>query len=63
MHGEPDEYKLWAWKGEVQTYPINTPIEEAFMNFTRFFGHRVKGIDYIWLQTPLGNNSPRLNGV
>ena len=30
MHGEPDEYKLWAWKGEVQTYPIETPIEEAF---------------------------------
>jgi len=30
MHGEPDEYKLWAWKGEVQTYPIGTPIEEAF---------------------------------
>jgi cytochrome c biogenesis protein CcdA len=30
MHGEPDEYKLWAWKGEVQTYPIETPMEEAF---------------------------------
>ncbi|MHB0924034.1 MAG: cytochrome c biogenesis CcdA family protein [Bellilinea sp.] len=30
MHGEPDEYKLWAWKGEVQTYPIDTPMEEAF---------------------------------
>lgn len=30
MHGEPDEYKLWAWKGEVQTYQIETPMEEAF---------------------------------
>lgn len=30
MHGEPDEYKLWAWKGEVQTYSIDTPMEEAF---------------------------------
>lgn len=30
MHGEPSEYKLWAWKGGVQTYPIDTPIEEAF---------------------------------
>lgn len=30
MHGDPTEYKLWAWKGEVQTYPIATPIEEAF---------------------------------
>lgn len=30
MHGEPTEYKLWAWKGEVQTYPIDMPMEEAF---------------------------------
>lgn len=29
MHGEPNEYKLWAWKGEVQTFPINTPFDEA----------------------------------
>lgn len=29
MHGEPDEYKLWAWKGDVQTYPIDTPMQEA----------------------------------
>lgn len=29
MHGEPTEYKLWAWQGEVQTYPIDQPIEEA----------------------------------
>ncbi len=30
MHGDPTEYKLWAWKGEVQTYPIAIPIEKAF---------------------------------
>lgn len=29
MHGDPTEYKLWAWKGEVQTFPIETPLEEA----------------------------------
>lgn len=29
MHGEPTEYRLWAWQGEVQTYPIQTPMEEA----------------------------------
>jgi len=29
MHGEPDEYRLWAWAGEVQTFPIATPLEEA----------------------------------
>jgi cytochrome c biogenesis protein CcdA len=29
MHGEPTEYKLWAWQGEVGTYPIQTPFEEA----------------------------------
>lgn len=29
MHGDPTEYKLWAWKGEVQSFPIQTPMEEA----------------------------------
>jgi cytochrome c-type biogenesis protein len=29
MHGRPTEYRLWAWSGEVQTYPINTPLSEA----------------------------------
>jgi len=29
MHGEPTEYKLWAWKGEVLTFPIETSFEKA----------------------------------
>ncbi len=29
MHGEPSEYRLWAWRGEVSTFPIDTPFEEA----------------------------------
>jgi cytochrome c biogenesis protein CcdA len=29
MHGEPTEYRLWAWVGEVQTFTINTPFAEA----------------------------------
>jgi cytochrome c-type biogenesis protein len=29
MHGEPTEYRLWAWQGEVQTFPILFPFEEA----------------------------------
>ncbi len=29
MHGEPSEYRLWAWAGEVTTFPIDTPFEEA----------------------------------
>jgi cytochrome c biogenesis protein CcdA len=29
MHGDPTEYKLWAWKGEVQTFSLETPLEEA----------------------------------
>ncbi|HOJ00988.1 MAG TPA: cytochrome c biogenesis protein CcdA [Anaerolineaceae bacterium] len=29
MHGDPTEYKLWAWKGEVQTFPIETSFDEA----------------------------------
>lgn len=29
MHGEPVEYRLWTWAGEVQTFAINTPFAEA----------------------------------
>lgn len=29
MHGEPKEYRLWAWAGEVQTFAIATPFLEA----------------------------------
>ena len=29
MHGAPTEYRLWAWAGEVSSFPIDTPFEEA----------------------------------
>ncbi len=29
MHGEPEEYRLWAWSGEVSVFDIDTPFEEA----------------------------------
>jgi cytochrome c biogenesis protein CcdA len=29
MHGEPSEYRLWAWTGEVTTFPIDAPFQEA----------------------------------
>ena len=29
MHGVPSEYRLWAWRGEVETFPIDTPFQEA----------------------------------
>ncbi len=29
MHGEPTEYRLWAWAGDVVTFDIETPIEDA----------------------------------
>jgi cytochrome c biogenesis protein CcdA len=29
MHGTPSEYRLWAWKGEVETFAIDTPFHEA----------------------------------
>ncbi|MFQ5763716.1 MAG: cytochrome c biogenesis CcdA family protein [Rhodospirillales bacterium] len=29
MHGEPTEYRLWAWTGEVKTFPIDTPFDDA----------------------------------
>ncbi len=29
MHGQPTEYRLWAWVGQVQTFPIATPFAQA----------------------------------
>jgi len=29
MHGEPTEYRLWAWSGDVQSFPIDTPFAAA----------------------------------
>lgn len=29
MHGEPTEYRLWAWTGQVVTFPIDTPFAQA----------------------------------
>jgi cytochrome c-type biogenesis protein len=29
MHGEPTEFRLWAWVGDVQTFAIDTPFAEA----------------------------------
>jgi cytochrome c-type biogenesis protein len=29
MHGSATEYRLWVWSGEVTTYAIDTPFEQA----------------------------------
>lgn len=29
MHGTPSEYRLWAWRGKVETFPIDTPFNVA----------------------------------
>jgi len=29
MHGDPTQYRLWAWRGEVMTFPIDRPLKEA----------------------------------
>jgi len=29
MHGDPEEYRLWSFVGEVQGFPIRTPLEQA----------------------------------
>ncbi len=29
MHGEPKEYRLWAWAGEVIVFDIDTPFDQA----------------------------------
>jgi cytochrome c biogenesis protein CcdA len=32
MHGEPKEYRLWAWAGDVTTFDIDTPFEQALQD-------------------------------
>ncbi len=29
MHGEPEEYRLWSFAGEVRSFPIDTPLSES----------------------------------
>jgi cytochrome c biogenesis protein CcdA len=29
MHGRPEEYRLWSFAGEVLSFPIRTPLDEA----------------------------------
>lgn len=29
MHGRPEEYRLWSFAGEVLTFPIDTPLDQA----------------------------------
>ncbi len=38
MHRTPVEYRLWAWAGDVQTYAIDTPFEEALPAAVRAAG-------------------------
>ncbi|MDP2965185.1 MAG: cytochrome c biogenesis CcdA family protein [Pelolinea sp.] len=44
MHGEPTEYKVWAWKGDVQTFSIQTPIEEALKSLLNSGGKLPAGL-------------------
>lgn len=29
MHGEPTEYRLWAWSGDVTSFPIDSPFDQS----------------------------------
>ncbi len=29
MHGQPEEYRLWSFAGEVMSFPIDTPLEQT----------------------------------
>ncbi len=40
MHGTPSEYRLWAWRGEVQTFAIDTPFSEALAQTLTAVGPR-----------------------
>lgn len=43
MHGEATEYRLWAWKGEVQTFPIDTAFSQALVAAKAAAGQRPAG--------------------
>jgi len=38
MHGQPEEYRLWSFAGEVRSLPVNTPLDEALSRSTPFGG-------------------------
>ena len=38
MHGEPSEYRLWAWAGDVETFAIDTPFAQALPQAIRSEG-------------------------
>ena len=38
MHGEPSEYRLWAWAGDVETFVIDTPFAQALPQAIRSEG-------------------------
>jgi cytochrome c biogenesis protein CcdA len=38
MHGEPSEFRLWAWTGDIQTFDIDTPFADALQASLRAAG-------------------------
>lgn len=38
MHGDPTEYRLWAWDGEVKTFPISTSFSTALSQVLKTTG-------------------------
>lgn len=39
MHGSPEEYRLWPFAGEVLSFPISTPLDEALLRLPSTAGH------------------------
>lgn len=63
MHGEPCEYRLWAWTGSVQTFAIDTPFESALLEALKGVGPLPAGTSDVKSLFPLIVSSALLDGI
>jgi cytochrome c biogenesis protein CcdA len=63
MHGDPVEYRLWAWKGAVQTFAIDTPYEQSLAEAMKGEGELPAGITEVSSLLPFVLTSALLDGI
>jgi cytochrome c biogenesis protein CcdA len=63
MHGEPSEYRLWAWAGSVQTFAIDTPYSSALQQALKGSGPLPAGATSVQSLWPFVVTSALLDGI
>lgn len=63
MHDQPVEYRLWAWRGAVQVFSIDTPYELALQETLKGKGTPPAGASETGALFPLVVSSALLDGV